>query len=114
MDLLAISAAGMALRETAHLVREFRQSKAAKREFESALTKALETNHTSTAKTGKTEKQRLGLQSAEFMRKRDVDGNGLLSRAESGLEKDVFERLDANTDGQLSKDELTAYFKAQS
>ncbi len=114
MDLLAISAAGMALRETAHLVREFRQSKAAKREFESALAKALETNATSTAKTGKAEKQRLDRQSAEFMRKRDVDGNGLLSRAESGLEQATFDRLDANTDGQLSKDELAAYFKAQS
>lgn len=113
MDLLAISAAGMALRETAHLVREFRQSKTVKRQFESALTKALE-NSNATGKAAKTSKQRFDLQSAEFIRKRDADGNGMLSRAESDFEPSAFKQLDVNADGQISKDELTAYFKAQS
>ncbi|HPO13201.1 MAG TPA: hypothetical protein PLI09_07130 [Candidatus Hydrogenedentes bacterium] len=112
MDLLAISAAGLAIRETAKLISEFRQSRTVKRQFESALAKALE-NSTSTGKTAKTSKQRYDLQSSEFIRLRDVNGNGMLSRAESGFDKTIFNRVDSNSDGQLSRDELIAYFKTQ-
>lgn len=112
MDLLAISAAGLAIRETAKLISEFRQSRTVKRQFESALVKALE-NNTSAEKTAKTSRQRYERQSAEFIRLRDINGNGMLSRAESGFDKTVFNQADSNSDGQLARDELTAYFKTK-
>lgn len=43
--------------------------------------------------------------SEQFMRLRDVDGDGVLRFEESGLERAVFDRIDRNGDGKVSKDE---------
>jgi Ca2+-binding EF-hand superfamily protein len=41
----------------------------------------------------------------------DKDKNGKLSLAESGLDKPLFDRLDANHDGQLDAKEFTGFFR---
>jgi Ca2+-binding EF-hand superfamily protein len=43
----------------------------------------------------------------------DKDKNGKLSRAESGLDKPLFEALDANHDGQLDAKEFAAFFRRE-
>jgi hypothetical protein len=50
-------------------------------------------------------KARAEEETARFMHQRDVDGDGSLRLSESGMERSVFERLDANRDGMLSSEE---------
>jgi len=43
--------------------------------------------------------------SERFVRLRDVNGDGMLRLDESGMDRAVFERLDLDKDGQLSREE---------
>lgn len=48
-----------------------------------------------------------------IVKRRDADGNGLLSIDETGLKEDAFGGMDSDGDGLLSSDELSAYMKEQ-
>jgi len=48
-----------------------------------------------------------------LVERRDADGDGLLSRDETGLKEDTFGGMDSDGDGLLSSDELSAHMKEQ-
>lgn len=51
---------------------------------------------------------RLEAKATEFVKRRDIDGSGGLSRAELGVEGRLFARLDINGDGEVTAAELMA------
>lgn len=50
---------------------------------------------------------------AHYMELHDSDHDSLISEAESGVEKDVFEMIDMNDDGFLNRGELMSAYRRQ-
>ena len=93
-----IGAASALIRGATNLVREIKRPKSAETDFSALLKAQMQTPQTMEAQIHK--------QADDFMRVRDADADGMLSRDESGFEKPVFEGLDTNGDGRLSAEEL--------
>ncbi len=101
MNLLSgIGTASALVKNASDLVQAVKQPKVTDEAFSEILKAKLEASSSPEARKARVEEE-----SARFMRQRDVDGDGSLRLAESGMERGVFERLDANRDGMLSREE---------
>lgn len=108
MDFLGIIAAAAAVKGAAGAVKGLADSRRAKNQFEMMLQQQMAAGGPEKAgETAKELSQTRALRAGRrFLRIRDVDGNGRLNLEESGLEKDVFNRIDINQDGHLSLAEV--------
>lgn len=98
MNLLTgIGAASALVKNASDLVQSLKQPKVTDEAFSEILKSQLEASASPEAR-----KARAVEETARFMHQRDVDGDGSLRLTESGMERRVFERLDANRDGLLS------------
>ncbi len=107
-----ISGVNALLRSATGFVRELKRPRLSNEDFANILrSQVRQTNTRPGAAAGV---DRLGDQAArlggQFVQVRDVDGNGTLSEAESGLRGQLFAQLDANRDGELSALEMRAPF----
>lgn len=101
MELLnGIGAANALVNGAANLVRAMKQPKVTDEAFSEILKSQLEA-----ASSPEARRANAAAQSERFVALRDVDGDGLLRFDESGFERSVFDRLDLNRDGQLSREE---------
>lgn len=101
MNLLSgVGAASSLLQNAANLVRAVKEPKVTDETFSEIFKARLQAESTPEARQA-----RAGTESERFMRTHDVDGDGSLRLEESGMDKRVFERLDANRDGLLSREE---------
>lgn len=101
MNLLSgVGAASSLLKNAADLVQAVKQPKVTDETFSEMLKARLQAEASPEARQA-----RAGAESERFMRTHDVDGDGNLRLEESGMDKRVFERLDANRDGLLSREE---------
>ena len=101
MNLLSgVGAASSIIKNASELVQAVKQPKVTDEAFSEILKARFEANATPEARKARAEDE-----SARFMQQRDVDGDGSLRLQESGMERSVFDRLDANRDGMLSREE---------
>ena len=98
-----IGAANALLRNATGLVRAIKAPRVDKEAFAAMLQKELGQTASPDAIRAK-----LTEASEQHVRLRDADADGLLTRNESGLNKNTFARLDADGDGFLSAAELRA------
>jgi hypothetical protein len=101
MNLLSgIGAASALIKNASDLVQAVKQPKVTDEAFSEILKAQLEASSSPEARKARAEEE-----TARFMHQRDVDGDGSLRLSESGMERSVFERLDANRDGMLTSEE---------
>ena len=107
MDILTgLNAVNAVLRGTQGLVRELKKPTASDVAFAQILQQQLNAAGGS-AGSGSGESMRAierGVQ--QFITQRDTNGDGLLTKDESGLNSDFFQKLDQNGDGKLSLAEI--------
>ena len=107
-----IGGVGALLRGATSLVREMKRPRMGNEDFSMVLRNQMQQAYAAPGAT--TGIDRLSDQvtrlSGQFVQVRDVDGNGTLSEAESGLRAELFEELDVNRDGELSSLEMRAPF----
>lgn len=101
MGLLSgVGAASALVRNAASLVQAIKQPKVTDEAFSDILKAQLKAAASPEAKQAEAADI-----SERFVRLRDVDGDGQLRLDESGMERATFEKLDANRDGLLSREE---------
>ncbi len=113
MNLLSsIGALGGLAQGAANLVRELRRPQLKSEDFAALMQAELARNQQAPAQEADPA-VRAAAFSAEFMAGRDVNADGRLSFSESGLSREVFEKLDADANGALSRDEVRQAYLAQ-
>ncbi len=104
MELMSgIGAVSAAIQGASSLVRELKRPKEEQQDFAKILQQDLARNRVTPAQVA--EKR-----SADYMRTYDIDGNGMLSQAESGFRPNMFNRLDMDQSGGLNVSELRGAF----
>lgn len=107
MSLLqGIGAANALIRGAAGFVRELKAPSQQDQEFGALLKGLLSRTPEAQAQREAAKEAALTQMAAEVMQLRDVNGDGLLSRSESGLKGDAFTRADLDGDGMLSAKEV--------
>lgn len=99
-----VNAVGLALRGAEGLVREIRRPKISDETFAQILQKQLAS---SDGASGESIEEITAL-SEKYVATRDYNGDGVLSKDESGLSSQIFQKLDTNGDGKLTAEELRA------
>jgi len=101
MELLSgVGAASALVRGATSLVQAMKQPKVTDEAFSDILKSQLKA-----ASSPEAQRAKAAEISERFVRLRDVDGDGQLRLDESGMERAAFEKLDANRDGLISRDE---------
>ncbi len=101
MNLLGgVGAASTLVRNATSFVQAIKQPKVTDEAFSEILKAQLEA-----ASSPQAQRAKAAEISEHFVRLRDVDGDGQLRLDESGMERAVFEKLDANRDGLVSREE---------
>ncbi len=101
MNLLSgVGAASALVKNAATLVQAIKQPKVTDEAFSEILKAQLQAASSPEAKQAKAAEL-----SERFVRLHDVDGDGQLRLDESGMERAAFEKLDANRDGLVTREE---------
>ena len=103
-----LSAVGGLLNGAAGLVREFKQPKLSGDDFAKLLEIQLaQANSTQAAQEKREQRvEWVNAMTQRFTEQRDANGDGMLTRDESGLAEEVFARFDVDGDGMLTLEEL--------
>lgn len=110
MDLFSgVGAASALVKNATSLVQALKQPKVTDEAFSAILKAQMEAASSPEARDAKAAEA-----SERFIRLRDADGDGLLRFEESGLERAVFDKIDRNGDGRLSKEEYQQALVGQS
>jgi hypothetical protein len=110
MNVLAgAGAIGSVLKGATGLVQALKQPKLSSAQFAALLDRQLELHRGDPAQQHQTQAAAMA---QKFMGLRDVDGDSRLGLHESGLDEARFQQLDANRDGFLTAQELSAYAAA--
>lgn len=108
MFLSEIGAIGGVVRGTTELLRELKKPKLSGDQFAEMLKLQMAQKNSPEAAAAQKQQQmkQVDALSTRFIELRDADGDGLLSKDESGMAADEFEKLDINDDDQISKLEV--------
>ncbi len=110
-----LGAANSLLQNATGLVRELKRPRIKQETFKQIIMDQLQANRQENNKTSQMERidKKALVLSERFIQLRDTQGNGKLTLEESGMDRELFQKVDINADGTLSRDEVHAYFSQQ-